>query len=218
MGLVKYLLFEKKYGFLLLFIYNINTLKNNGYIAMNNDIEQISKQVLTECEYFMNQSNEHVLYRGFRPQYLSNEYYTVTSGHVQNRRSRSRIKEELVYQINYYSKTNYGFPFRDSLCCTGSYRIASSFSGPENVCAVFPIDRFRYLWSPIVGDWGETFGVSPLFNEHPDVQKCLTSLLNEHLDEGISSGNEVAIFCEQVYAIPIIYHNEPNPLLTMIYK
>lgn len=185
---------------------------------MKTTIENLSKQILTECAFFMDQSDEHVLYRGFRPQYLSKDYYTITDGYVQNRRSRSRINEDIVYQINYYSKNKYGFPFRDGLCCTGNYNIAKTFTDPENVCAVFPIDKFRYLWSPIVSDWGETFGIKPLFGDPPDITECLKSLLNNQLDKGLSSGNEVAIFCEQVYAVPIIYHDEPNPLLTILYK
>lgn len=180
---------------------------------MKND----ANTIVNNCKPFITESKNEFLYKGCNANRLSPNQYTISPGYYPNRKSKSGMSEATKIAINTYTKEIYGFPFRDGICCTGNYTIANTFGTAGGLCAVFPIGDFRYLWSPAVPDWGEFFGSNSIFSyDIKDIKTYLPTLTNTDLYSGILSGNEILIYCEEIYIIPIYYNDNYNPLLTDI--
>jgi hypothetical protein len=173
--------------------------------------------IINNCKPFITKSRNELLYKGCNLNRLSSDPYTISPGYYPNRKSKSGMSKATKTVIDTYTTELYGFPFRDGICCTGNYTIANTFFTPGMVCAVFPIGDFRYLWSPAVPDWGEFFGSNSIFSyDITDLITYLPTLTNTNLYTGILSGNEILIYCEKIYTIPIYYNDCYNPLLADI--
>ena len=169
------------------------------------------------CQPYLKQNPSaiirHTLYRGVKMR--GPKFADIIRKEVRlKNRKPSDMPLFLHKFINGYFKKEYGSSFRSSMFAGGSLMSAQDY-GPAYV--IFPIDNFKYLWSPkfedlysITSEYGFD-DLSP-FEEHkgPVFTKEITdSLIDEvlstyqtsNLTQAIDSGHEIMIRCKAYYGI-----------------
>lgn len=98
-------------------------------------------------------------------------------------------------------ESKFGWRARSSSIFTnGSTLVADSYGEP---CAVFPVGKFKSLWSPDVSDLTALYGKMGAFDALKFLDNKCEWHFNSELQQGLAKKNEVLIGAEKCYLINI---------------
>jgi hypothetical protein len=123
--------------------------------------------------------------------------------------------------VNDYFIDRFGIPFRNGIFCIPNLNVASGFG---EVYVIFPIGKYEALWSPKVADLNYFFDD----DEFDDLRAALDSMdtgsdeymhtvgelwdvmdsqkwIRNRLDDAWAFKNEIMIWCDHYYALPLSY-------------
>ena len=100
-------------------------------------------------------------------------------------------------------KKKFGWKARsNAIFCTGDYNFAGSYG--ENVYMIFPIGKYKYLWSPEIGDLYIVVDLDSV-RTAPNKLELFTNYINTYkntdLKDAIKSGNEIMVNCKEYIAV-----------------
>lgn len=186
----------------------------------DNLTEEQTNKIKTECGSFLSQSGGLPLFRGVGERWMHG--VSTAPGHIKGRESQSGTDPKITKHINDELFKKLGFVYRDGICCSGDIAVATLFGAAQAI--IIPKGAFKFGWSPIIEDWG-TLGTEPRSNpsisatSHIErIDNAIQSVTNTNLQEAIKSGNEVVIYCDEIYIIPLFNVNdEVNPALVKLF-
>lgn len=179
-------------------------------------IDNIIAKIKKDCSLYLQEADEQLMYRGFNSNNVF-EPMTIIK-HFPNRKpvNTTNLAHTL---LNDYSLEKFGWKIRsDTLFVSGNYNIASDYAyDANNVYVVFPIDKFKFVWSSYVDDFyagGENIPEPPVDNidtyiptdeYRKEVYEFFDSLhyQADNLSSAIQSQNEIMLNAKKYYVIRI---------------
>lgn len=173
-------------------------------------------QIVTDCRPALNtflDLGEYKLYRGMTERNTVYKDEDLQPVEMLTQR-RPRDTGEMVHQaMDQWFYENFGIKYRSqAISCTSDYYDAVEYGTPH---LIFPIGKFRYIWSPDANDVGvkvdgKTIGRmdGPIahYNQE-DVYKIVSDILEDMTfweskpDQAMDSGNEIMVHTKHYYAI-----------------
>lgn len=182
---------------------------------------QLSNIIEDKCSYFLNESHRSgLLYRGLEWERAAANGTASIGGtqieygifNVRKDRQSYSTREDIHYAYNGYFEKRFGWKARsESVFVTGDWGMSTLY-GFESAM-VFPIGKFKYVWSPKVKDIIK-FGHHLLDTETDKLksQDQVIELMDDlsyqsgDLQAAIRSGNEIMIGCDQFLAVRFNEH------------
>ena len=185
-------------------------------------------QIGQNCKYYLNEVNYDAfkLFRGLQ-KYV---------GDFSKKQTRLTEREpqgmglDLQQRLNEYFTEYYGSPFRNAMFCTGNENETETFG---DTYIVFPINKFKYLWSTDINDinyafsnWLHNIDRDERIKLNRDESSKNFKFMNEIITKsnykttdllhGIQSNNEIMIRCKEYYVLSNTAMPKGNAVKAMI--
>jgi hypothetical protein len=164
----------------------------------------------THCQQFIKEANGGKLYRGIK---IKNEpdFFIATP---KPKRKPIDVKIEYHRLLDKLFFNKFGWKARsEGTFCRGTNRVG--YYGI--VYEIYPTNRYKYIWSPKVGDLYETYvnWERVYNNNHPDhyatiedvkdflIRDVLDTYQDTDLAGAIKSGNEIMLLCDEYVGMKI---------------
>lgn len=171
------------------------------------DIDKYMEIIRRDCSQFLKESNGVSIYRGMNS---DEEFMKKKPRNV--KRTPIDLPQKYHDAINLHFLDEYGRMFRNGVFGTGNYNDAGYYG---RVYAIYPVDRYQYLWSPQISDllsMYQYYAGDILSTITPD--SFVRDIADEYkyrmtdLPRAINSGKEIMIYCKHYYAIRADLSNE----------
>jgi len=188
-------------------------------------LKEISNLIQRDCQPYIRANPAEPLFRGTKN---APDFFLHT---VRKDRKPKDTAPHIHEEIDYWFREKFGYPYRSAgLMTTGSDGQAREY-GEEY--AVFPVGKFKFCWSPNIGDmtgdfeWSVATAYKKKTGKHGAFGKVPEDFELDYVEEfmddagyketdlnaAIKSNNEVMIACNQAYMVAFkdlkfYYHGE----------
>lgn len=165
----------------------------------NTLIRDAMKLVKRDCQPFLRDLGDHLLFRGMRlfgPKAPKDKSFFKKAIRTDRLPTNTNIDDH--HEMDEWFKKKFGIKARSNTAfTTGNFRDAKSYG---TVYAFFPIGDFKFIWSPTVSDlFVDARGIKSTKDVFPWLDRA--NYQDTDLQAAIESGNEIMVQCKEYYSV-----------------
>lgn len=180
------------------------------------DVDLIEKN----CKVYLGSTKglKYLLLRDFESNRVFNKDLEVIKSRTDRRPKDTPM--HIHEKINEMFRKKFGWDVRNGVFCEGEWCSFRKDNGFQRF--IFPVDGFKFVWSPSVGDFFidvYKYKIKNVSYKEPNIDEILNdyvkSCKNTNLKDAINSRNEISLLCKEYYAVSYQLLRNINYVLKM---